>query len=394
MGYSYTNQLAIPYPDGAEDLDIPGDMQFMAEAIDTNVSGLLGNNVVGSAEVFLTETPPDPNVEVIGSKMNIYLAPPDLSGKLDSAGGTITGNLQINGDLTFGAAGGVSVPTPAAAMDPVTLQYLEDQMFGKVDSFAIPAANLPPGWYICDGSAHGNTRLTAAIGPNTPDLRAKFIIGATGETGAYIRGQAYGAASVTLTTNELPSHSHTINSGDATHGHTITVATGGGSKTPSGTVGNANIDHTHSGTSGYMNQNWSHAHNAWTTTDGGHSHGSNYTYNFGLQVATQSSGRYVMEQNPWTGAVLGAGGHGHGVAIEGIDTNHTHSFGTGGMSANATHNHTFTGSAMNIDHSHTATTPTVNASHTHTAVSAGNGNAFSIIPPSYALIYAIFGGTL
>lgn len=55
-------------------------------------------------------------------------------------------------------------------------------------------ANVPSGWYLCDGTN------------STPDLRGKFVIGAGG---AYSVGATGGAATVTLTTNELPAHTHT-----------------------------------------------------------------------------------------------------------------------------------------------------------------------------------------
>ena len=438
MGYSLTTgALQLPYPDGAEDLDIPGDMQLLAQTIDDNVSTIIGDNVVLSAEVFVTATPPTPNVEVINSKMNIYLEPPDLSSKLDSAGGTITGNLQINGDLTFGPVGGVSVPTPAAALDPVTLAYLERQMFGEIRSFAIPAEDLEPGWYVCDGSAHGNATLAAAIGPNTPDLRGRGLLGATGETGQYPRGSVAGTATVTLAETNMPNHTHVINSGNATHGHTITVAAGGGSKTPSGSISNSSVEHTHSGTSGsnsvghthtidppytntgtvsadhshgfttgWMNQNNPHTHDAYTkeglTTgdsdtwiDTADNDGSgNLRWNTVEVTATDINHTHSGQ----TGGM--SANHYHGVDIAaftsaGQSANHTHSFTTGNMSANASHGHTFTGSSLNIDHGHAGSTAsTETASHTHTAAATGSGTAFSIIQPSYAVIYAIFGGTV
>lgn len=65
-------------------------------------------------------------------------------------------------------------------------------------------ANVPSGWYICDGSN------------GTPDLRGRFVIGAGG---AYSVGATGGASSVTLTTNELPSHGHTGTTGTESSVH-------------------------------------------------------------------------------------------------------------------------------------------------------------------------------
>lgn len=58
------------------------------------------------------------------------------------------------------------------------------------------AANaIPSGWYLCNGSN------------GTPDLRNRFIVGA-GST--YAVGNTGGEATVTLTINQIPSHSHSI----------------------------------------------------------------------------------------------------------------------------------------------------------------------------------------
>ena len=52
---------------------------------------------------------------------------------------------------------------------------------------------IPTGWALCDGTN------------GTPDLRNRFIVGA-GKT--YAIGDKGGATTVTLTTNQMPSHNH------------------------------------------------------------------------------------------------------------------------------------------------------------------------------------------
>jgi len=67
------------------------------------------------------------------------------------------------------------------------------------------AANaIPSGWYLCNGSN------------GTPDLRDRFVVGAGS---GYSVGNTGGAASVTLSTAQMPSHNHSVN--DPTHGHSI-----------------------------------------------------------------------------------------------------------------------------------------------------------------------------
>ena len=60
------------------------------------------------------------------------------------------------------------------------------------------AANaIPSGWVLCNGSN------------STPDLRGKFVVGYHDSNGDYDVGDTGGAETVTLTTNEMPAHTHT-----------------------------------------------------------------------------------------------------------------------------------------------------------------------------------------
>jgi microcystin-dependent protein len=80
------------------------------------------------------------------------------------------------------------------------------------------AANaIPSGFVLCDGTN------------STPDLRNRFVVGA-GDT--YAVGDTGGADSVTLTSDQMPSHSHTATSTstvtDPGHTHTYKGQTGSG----------------------------------------------------------------------------------------------------------------------------------------------------------------------
>jgi len=72
--------------------------------------------------------------------------------------------------------------------------------------------SAPSGWAICDGSN------------GTPDLRARFIVGAGNGSGAgnsnYSVNNTGGAEFVTLTESQIPSHNHSF-SGSSSHSHTI-----------------------------------------------------------------------------------------------------------------------------------------------------------------------------
>ena len=112
-------------------------------------------------------------------------------------------------------------------------------------------ANIPSGWYLCDGTN------------GTPDLRDRFIVGSGS---SYTTGNTGGAASVTLTTAQMPSHTH---SGPShTHSFSGTTSSSGahsfaarnsysgwnGAAAGNGgqryTLGGPNHTHTFSGTTG------------------------------------------------------------------------------------------------------------------------------------------------
>ena len=56
-------------------------------------------------------------------------------------------------------------------------------------------ASIPSGWLLCNGSN------------GTPDLRDRFVVGSGS---SYATGNTGGAASVTLTTSQIPSHTHSF----------------------------------------------------------------------------------------------------------------------------------------------------------------------------------------
>ena len=127
----------------------------------------------------------------------------------DSGGTTIVTHDNIYGIVGVQTAVGTTIP---AGM--ISLWY------GSIGS-------VPSGWYLCDGTN------------GTPDLRDKFVV-AAGST--YSVGATGGTATNTLTTNELPAHSHTATftgSALAGHSHTIGGAFGGGGGIGGGDLNNS-----------------------------------------------------------------------------------------------------------------------------------------------------------
>lgn len=94
-----------------------------------------------------------------------------------------------------------------------TLTAFTVSMKGVIVMWSGSADNIPEGWALCDGTN------------GTPDLRDRFIVGAGGE---YTVGDTGGAKEVTLTTEQMPKHSHTGSTNSAgAHTHTGTTNTAG-----------------------------------------------------------------------------------------------------------------------------------------------------------------------
>jgi microcystin-dependent protein len=79
------------------------------------------------------------------------------------------------------------------------------------------ANNLPTGFVLCDGNN------------STPDLRGKFVVGYSNTDNDYDVGDTGGNKNITLTTSNLPSHTHGAGNYSAVsagaHTHTYSSAT-------------------------------------------------------------------------------------------------------------------------------------------------------------------------
>ena len=142
--------------------------------------------------------------------------------------GTISAT-NIEGSLTAGGA----VPPGA-----IIMWSGAENKIGE----SVASGGTGSGWYLCNGSN------------GTPDLRDKFVVGA-GTGSSYSVDDTGGAASVTLATANLPSHSHTVSgtTNNDTHNHTIQSSSsiGGGTRVTSqnstgNTASTTSDTHSHS----------------------------------------------------------------------------------------------------------------------------------------------------
>jgi len=145
---------------------------------------------------------------------------------------TDSDGLVGNGTIPIG---GIIMWYGSATTSPVTLG-------------GITYPGIPTGWALCDGSTVNSLK--------TPDLRSRFIVGASNNTstgvtfnandgtvsGAYAPGNTGGEVAHQLTVFEMPSHSHQLYNQIGGSG---TSVGGSGSNTSNPNTGPAGSDNYH-----------------------------------------------------------------------------------------------------------------------------------------------------
>jgi microcystin-dependent protein len=172
---------------------------------------------------------------------------------------------------------------------------------GSVTTYA--GSTAPDGWLEADGSAVSRTtyaRLYAVCGTtygpgdgsttfNLPNLRNNVVVGSGG---SYARGGTGGAATVTLTTSQIPAHDH---GESASHTHT-----GSGTATSAGSHSHTYTDSSTTRTDllaggGTTANNGSAS--ASTGTDGAHTHPVTLSINSGGAHTHSSVGSGGSHEN-------------------------------------------------------------------------------------------------
>ena len=229
--------------------NVTGTIQTAAQTNITSVGTLTGLDVNGTLNVqngnsldFGTATNNNIRGQIQATETNDQHLIIATSGGEDIAfkdgGVNGTTNMIIRGDgnvlvnngtlsaTTFSGSGASLTDLPAGQLTGTIPdgRLSSSSLFvtGMIIMWNSTVASIPSGWVLCDGNN------------STPDLRDRFIVGA-GTGGSYSPGNTGGAASVTLSVAQMPSHSHSTNShahsfsgsGSNTHSHGIPKGQGG-----------------------------------------------------------------------------------------------------------------------------------------------------------------------
>ena len=166
-----------------------------------------------------------------------------VAGTLVASGQAVSsGTLNVTGAFQLDGTAGASGQVLLSAGGSTTPTWGNAFVAGMIMLWSGSSATIPSGWLLCDGSS------------STPDLRNRFVVGATS---TYAVGATGGSANAIVV-----SHTHTGTTGgqSATHNHGSTIGSGfisnggsesfrGGADLPFGrpsTTANASNDHNHS----------------------------------------------------------------------------------------------------------------------------------------------------
>ena len=297
-----------------------------------------------------------------------------------NSGGLVVGNTSLNAQRT---AAGDTTPTMTVQGTVSATTFIGDGSqltgvaVGPTSTFPVggivmwSGSQVPSGWALCDGTN------------GTPNLVDRFIMGAASA------GATGGTNFKTLTTNEIPSHTHSAGSIGANHSHTFS---GSGSHSHGrGTLAIGN--HTHGDGSlsvGSHNHSFSDSHTHSISSSHRHYVTMNRipywpgTYDSGLYFYSPNGGGKL--QNLYTNYSSAGTSTGSGTAS---GTTSSKSLSVSGSTGNPSTT-SLSGSTASASVNVSGTTS--QASLSGTSGSAGGGAAFDNRPAYYALAFIMFKG--
>jgi hypothetical protein len=161
-----------------------------------------------------------------------------VAGTLVASGQAVaSGTLNVTGAFQLDGTAGASGQVLLSAGGSTTPTWGNPFVAGMIILWSGSSATIPSGWLLCDGSS------------STPDLRNRFVVGATS---TYAVGATGGSADAIVV-----SHTHTATVTDPQHNHSMTMPSdfgGGGGPyrlaTSNGTAGSFNFGNTSSASTG------------------------------------------------------------------------------------------------------------------------------------------------
>lgn len=278
------------------------------------------------------------------------------------AGQNITLN-KVGKTVTINAIGGSSNGIP----------------IGTIMQYAGFAA--PQGYLLCEGQALSKTdyaELYAIIGNYfggtetefyLPDLRERVPVGKNSAKTDYALGETGGTATVTLTIEQMPSHTHIQNS----HNHTQSAHNHGLNS------------HTHSIPAHSHGLN-NHTHSFSATTSNKELKGTFKAYN--LAYSTLSASGIVSVSTGETSSYTGNSSNSRSNGVFSINASHNHTVSgtTGAASGSTANSSALTSGAAS---GNTASVTATNNATTATNQETGGGNAHNNMQPYIVLNYII-----
>ncbi len=159
----------------------------------------------------------------------------DVNGTITGTGLNVQGAATITGTATLGTVSASSLTAGSITASGTISGYGTIPLGGII---LWSGSTVPAGWALCDGSTQ-NGRVT-------PDLRGRFVLGSGSGSGLTARtlGGTGGEESHVLTTNEIPSHLHSVNppstsTSSDTHSHAINGAYASGVQGAGSATGDA-----------------------------------------------------------------------------------------------------------------------------------------------------------